>query len=379
MKSQQDLIQEVKDLRGQLQDTQDTLEAIREGAVDALVVSGSSGEKVFTLADADRPYRLLLEEMSEGALTITPEGVILFSNQRFAEMVKLPLNKVLGGTIYNWVSPTNRESLQSFLLEGIPKKRRMEFTLLSKGGGKAPIYISANKLNVGGATDIYCLVITDLTEEKQIEEMAAAKQAALVALKSANHLEKSLEESIKSIAYTVESRDEFTAGHMKRVGQLAAAIAKELGLPEDTIHGIELASTIHDVGKIAIPVEILTKPGKLSKVEYMLVQTHVEAGYDIIKNIQFPWPIADMIYQHHERMDGSGYPRGLKGEEILFGSRIIAIADVIESMSTHRPYRFVVGIDAALEEIRQHRTTLYDTQATDACLKLFHEQKFSFV
>jgi HD-GYP domain-containing protein (c-di-GMP phosphodiesterase class II) len=293
-------------------------------------------------------------------------------------MVKSPLNSVVGGSIYDWVILEHRERLQFFLKEGIPEKRRIELVLLAKDGLQSPIYISANKLNVGGVADIYCLVITDLTEEKQIEEMVAEKKTALAALKASNELEQSLEESIKSIANTVESRDEYTAGHMKRVGLLASAIARELGLSADQIHGIELASTIHDVGKISIPVEILTKPGKLSKIEFMLVQTHVEAGYDIIKNIQFPWPIAEMIYQHHERMDGSGYPRGLKGDEILPGSRIIAIADVIESMSTHRPYRFVLGIDAALDEVKQHRGTLYDSLAADACLKLFAEKRFSF-
>ena len=241
-----------------------------------------------------------------------------------------------------------------------------------------PIYLSVNKVGLVGTDEIYCLVTTDLTEEKQIEEIVTAKKMALAALKASLELEKSLEESIKSIAYTVESRDEYTAGHMKRVGQLSSAIARELGLPEDTIHGIELASTIHDVGKIAIPVEILTKPGKLSKVEFMLVQTHVEAGYDIIKNIEFPWPIARMILEHHERIDGSGYPQGLKGDEMLLGSRIIAVSDVIEAMSTHRPYRFVLGIDEALAEIKQHRGTLYDAQVVDACLKLFTEKRFAF-
>ena len=369
---------EIEGLRRQLQETQEALLAIQGGSVDALVVPSESGEKIFTLVNADRPYRILLEEMSEGALTMTAEGLILFSNQRFAETVKTPLNQVVGSSIYTWLNPENQAILKSILTIDLSEKRRKELSLLTKDGKQVPIYLSLSKVSLSGPGDIYCLVTTDLTEEKKIEEIVTAKKMALAALKSSIELEKSLEESIKSIAYTVESRDEYTAGHMKRVGQLASAIARELGLPEDTIHGIELASTIHDVGKIAIPVEILTKPGKLSKVEFMLVQTHVEAGYDIVKNIQFPWPIARMILEHHERMDGSGYPQGLKGDEILLGSRIIALSDVIEAMSTHRPYRFVVGIDAALDEVQQHRGTLYDPQAVDACLKLFTEKRFAF-
>ncbi|MEI6397393.1 MAG: HD domain-containing phosphohydrolase [Pseudomonadota bacterium] len=370
---------EVVELRRQLKESQETLEAIREGAVDALVVAGEAGEKVFTLKNADRPYRLLLEKMSEGALTVTADGLILFCNRRFADMLKSPLNTVVGGSIFNWINPTYRIILESMLRLNSHEKRRAEISLNVAGGETLIVYLSASQLRIDDDLDIFCLVATDLSEEKKIEELAAAESLALAALNASRALEKSLEESIRSIANTVESRDEYTAGHMKRVGQLASSIAKELGLSEDTIHGIELAATIHDVGKIAIPVEILTKPGKLSKVEYMLVQTHVEAGYNIIKNIEFPWPIGSMILQHHERMDGSGYPQGLKGDEILLGSRIIAIADVIEAISTHRPYRFVVGIDAALEEIKANRGSLYDAASVDACLRLFTEKRFGFI
>lgn len=250
------LLQEIDDLRRKWLDAQQTLDAIRDGAVDALVVSGKAGERIFTLVNADHPYRLLLEEMSEGALTISADGLILFCNQRFAEMVKSPMSTIVGSGIYKWVDPENDKILEAFLKVGLPEKRRMELNLLNKDGEQVPIYLSVSKLSVGGEADIYCLVATDLTEEKQLQEMVSAKKTALAALQASTELEQSLEESIKSIAYTVESRDQYTAGHMKRVGQLAPAIARELGLSEDMIHGIELASTIHDVGKISIPVEI---------------------------------------------------------------------------------------------------------------------------
>jgi PAS domain S-box-containing protein len=378
LKSQGELKREVDDLERKLLEANAALDAVREGSVDAFLVSGKSGEQIFSLINPDQPYRILLEEMSEGALTVMHDGLILFSNKRFAEMVKSPLNMVIGGTIQTWVDPEYRKILESLMKIDSQEKHRGELILLTKDGGRVPIYISIGKVRVGKETDILCLVATDLTEVKHIEQIVASKKMALAALKASNELQQSLEESIKSIANTVESRDEYTAGHMRRVGQLAPAIARELGLSEETIHGIELAATIHDVGKISIPVEILTKPAKLSKVEYLLIQTHVEAGYDIIKNIKFPWPIALTILQHHERMDGSGYPQGLKGEEILIESRIIAVADVIEAMASRRPYRFELGIDAALAEIKQGRGTLYDSAVVDACVLLFDEKRFSF-
>ncbi|MDD5332563.1 MAG: GAF domain-containing protein [Rhodoferax sp.] len=191
-------------------------------------------------------------------------------------------------------------------------------------------------------------------------------------------LRQSLEESIKAIANTVEMRDPYTAGHQRRVGQLAVAIAKELGLPEDTNHGIELAAGIHDLGKISIPAEILTKPSRLSGVEYMLLKNHPQAGFDILKDIKFPWPIASMVLQHHERVDGSGYPQGLRGEQILLESRILAVADVVESMASHRPYRPALGVDSALKEMARGRGTVYDAAVVDACLRLFTQKQFVF-
>jgi PAS domain S-box-containing protein len=191
-------------------------------------------------------------------------------------------------------------------------------------------------------------------------------------------LQKSLEQSIRAIADTVDARDPYTAGHQRRVGELAVAIAREMGLPEQKIHGIHLAATVHDLGKIHIPAEILTKPGKLSDIEFMLIKTHAQAGYDILKDVEFPWPIADIVRQHHERLDGSGYPQGLKDGQILLGSRIMAVADVVETMSSHRPYRASLGIDLALKEIERGRGSAYDPAVADACLKLFREGRFAF-
>lgn len=187
----------------------------------------------------------------------------------------------------------------------------------------------------------------------------------------------SLVSTIGAIASTTEMRDPYTAGHQHRVAKLAVAIAEELKLPEDQIQGINLAGIIHDVGKITVPSELLTKPGKLSPLEFQLIQTHAQAGYDMVKGVDFPWPIAQAILQHHERLDGSGYPNGLHDNEIIHEAKILAVADVVEAMMSHRPYRPALGLDAALDEIQRAKGRLYDPAAVDACLRLFREKGFS--
>lgn len=196
--------------------------------------------------------------------------------------------------------------------------------------------------------------------------------------RNAERLRKGLEDTVLAISAMVEMRDPYTAGHEQRVAELAAAIATEMGLPEARVYGIHLAGTIHDLGKIRVPAEILSKPGRLNDVEYQLVKEHPQHGYEIVKNIEFPCPVAQMVLQHHERLDGSGYPRGLKGDEILPEARILSVADVVEAMSSHRPYRPGVGLAAALEEIGRNRGILYDPVAVDACMRLFREKNYSF-
>jgi HD-GYP domain-containing protein (c-di-GMP phosphodiesterase class II) len=190
--------------------------------------------------------------------------------------------------------------------------------------------------------------------------------------------EASLEAAVRAIAAAAELRDPYTAGHQRRVGELARAIATKLGIDADLVTGIGVAASIHDIGKLVLPAEILSKPGRLSPTEFELVKDHAQAGYDIVDRIDFPWPAAAMILQHHERLDGSGYPNGLRGEEIGIGGRIIAIADVVEAMSSHRPYRPGLGLDAALENISDGRGTLFDPDAADACVQLFRDDGFAF-
>ena len=188
----------------------------------------------------------------------------------------------------------------------------------------------------------------------------------------------SLEATVGAIASTVEMRDIYTAGHQRRVAQLAVAIGRKLAMPDHDSQGLYLAGIIHDVGKIVVPAEILSKPGKLSKLEFQLVQAHAQSGYEIVKGVDFPWPIAEMIHQHHERLDGSGYPQGLKGDAMVPGAKILAVADVVEAMMSHRPYRAALGIDAALAEIEKGKGSLFDPGAVDACVSLFRDAGFRF-
>jgi putative nucleotidyltransferase with HDIG domain len=173
-----------------------------------------------------------------------------------------------------------------------------------------------------------------------------------------------------------EARDPYTAGHQKRVADLAHVIATEMGLPLDTIEGIRMAGSIHDIGKISVPAEILSKPSKLTEIEFFLIKEHSRSGYEMLKDVESSWPLAEIVYQHHERMNGSGYPRNLKGDEIFIEARILAVADVVEAMASHRPYRPGFGIEKALDEIEKNKGILYDDTVADACLKLFREKAY---
>lgn len=207
-----------------------------------------------------------------------------------------------------------------------------------------------------------------------LEETIAERTRELK--QSMEKTEKAFEATIRVISSIIEARDPYTAGHQRRTASLASSIGSELSLSNEEISGLHMAATIHDIGKISVPTEILCKPSRLTETERSLIMVHVQAGYDILKDIVFPWSIAKIIIQHHERMDGSGYPLGLIGSEILPEARILAVADVIESMASFRPYRAALGIEAALDEIRTHKNVRYDPKVVEACLRLFEEQHY---
>jgi len=195
---------------------------------------------------------------------------------------------------------------------------------------------------------------------------------------SLDSLKEVMDGTIRAMALAVEMRDPYTSGHQHRVAALAQAIAEEINLPPEAIEGVYMAASIHDIGKISLPAEILSKPIKLTEIERKMIQAHSKVGYDILKGIDFTWPIAQTVLQHHERIDGSGYPHGLGASEILIEARIVGVCDVVETMASHRPYRPSIGLDKALEEILTNKGKLYDGLVVDACLKLFNEKGFKF-
>ncbi|MBW1988486.1 MAG: HD domain-containing protein [Deltaproteobacteria bacterium] len=227
--------------------------------------------------------------------------------------------------------------------------------------------------------------ITGKLEEKVADRTAALEKEVAERTATARdltrvvrRLKRAMEEIIHAMVATLKIRDPYTADHQSRVAWLAVAMAQEMGLSDSRIEGIRMACMIHDIGKIAVPLDILNKPGRLSPIEFALIKTHPEVGYNILRSVEFPWPIADMVLQHHERLDGSGYPSNLSGNSILQESKIIAVADVVEAMASHRPYRPSLGIDIALEEVRHKRKVSFDPDAVDACISLFKKKGFSF-
>lgn len=222
--------------------------------------------------------------------------------------------------------------------------------------------------------------------ERQVQERTASLRLEVVQRQLAQEeLEESLQKmkrtldgTVLALTTVIESRDPYTSGHQKRVSLLACAIAREMGMSENQVSGIRVAGILHDIGKIHVPSEILTRPSRLSDIEFAMIKTHPEVGYEIMKTIENPWSVADMILQHHEKMNGSGYPGGLKDEDILLESRILCVADVVEAMASHRPYRASLGIEKALEEIIKNKGVFYDPFVVDSCIRLFKEGKFRF-
>ena len=265
-----------------------------------------------------------------------------------------------------------RERVHQALVDLIEadKPYNLEFEIHPKNSLKPRIISSVAELNRDehGNPLLVAGVIQDITERKQAEEELR---------QTLESLKKSFVATVQVMVLAIESRDHYTSGHQNRAADLASAIATEMGLPLDKIEGIHMAGSIHDIGKLSIPAEILSKPTKLTNIEFSLIKEHSQIGYDMLKEVESPWPLAQIVYQHHERMDGSGYPRNLKGDEIIIEARIMAVADVVEAMASHRPYRAALGIDAALMEIEKNRETLYDNVVADTCLKLFREKDYN--
>lgn len=317
-------------------------------------------------------FRAVVENTYDGILLIDKDRRIAFVSPSHKRVSGYSPEDALGSNPISYVHPDDQAHAAAALSkisqhpgQGIT----LEYRLRHKLGHW--IWIEATVTNLLNDPYVNAFVVNsrDITERKQAE---LERETAL------GQLKKTLEGSIKAIARTIETRDPYTAGHQERVAQLAQAIAVELGLDETRIEGLGFGGLIHDIGKISVPADLLSTPRPLRPLEMELIRGHAQVGYDIIKDIDFPWPVRDMILQHHERLDGSGYPQGLKDPEILYEAKILSVADVVEAMSSHRPYRPGFGIDVALEHIRECRGTLYDAKAVDACLLLFRDKGFAF-
>jgi PAS domain S-box-containing protein len=282
--------------------------------------------------------------------------------------------------------------VESPMAETIQKRVVMTLTapvlLITKNGDKVPVEDSAAPMiNDKGELTGAVMVFRDITERKRAE---AAIKTAFDSLEervreqtaelrtSFDKLGRAMEGTIQALATMVEARDRYTAGHQVRVADLACDIARQMGVAESRLPIIRIAGLIHDVGKVCVPTEILNKPAPLSQIEFEIVKQHPKAAYDVLDKIEFPWPIADIVLQHHERMDGSGYPSRLRGDQIHLEARILGVADVVEAMSSHRPYRAALGTEKGLEEISKGKGTLFDPAVVEACLHVFHQGGFKF-
>jgi PAS domain S-box-containing protein/putative nucleotidyltransferase with HDIG domain len=345
--------------------------AAGEPAAFLVVTQDISARKAHerALAESETRFRTLFETANDGVFLVDEEARIVTVNRRGGELLGLAPEKIVGRKAVEFLTGGVKDHVQARFEalrrgDAVPS---MEQLLRRADGTEIAVEIRGALVKDGeGRPFGVQYVVRDLTERKSAEGERA---------KVADQLRRALGNIINVVAATVEMRDPGTAGHQKRVANVARAIGSELGLGAESIEAIRFAGVVHDVGKTSVPAEILSKPGRLSEDELRLVREHARFGYEILKNVEFPWPIAEIVLQHHEREDGSGYPRGLKGSEILIEAKIIGVADVIEAMASHRPYRPALGIEKALAELTAQRGRLYDAAVVDACLKVFAERK----
>jgi len=325
------------------------------------------------LSKSEERYRNILESIEECYFELDLAGNFTFFNDALCRMTGYMPKELMGMNNRRYTSPETAQQLyQTFkrIYEtGNPAKLE-NYEVIQKNGAIRINDMSASLLLDASGTPVgFRGVARDVTEHRNRERELK---------ESYENLQHMLEETIRTLAFTVEVRDPYTAGHQRRVAQLADAISLKMGLPLEEAMGVRMAALIHDVGKVQIPGEILSKPGPLSPDEMELVRTHPSVGSSILKEIEFPWPISDIVLQHHGRLDGSGYPYGIDGGKMSTEAKIIAVADVVEAMVSHRPYRSALGLDKAIEEISNNKGTLYDAEVVDACLSLFTEDGFTF-
>jgi putative nucleotidyltransferase with HDIG domain/PAS domain S-box-containing protein len=318
------------------------------------------------LLSAEKEKALLLDAMVEPIVYLDPDLQILWTNRAAVDSLKLTPGQTLPNRFPESEAGSSQVALpvNEALRTGSPQERE----ITSQDGRVWHLRVYPVRGVQGGITGLLAALL-DITPRKRAEEELQESLAKI---------QRAFAGVVQAMAMAMEMKDLYTSGHQQRVSQLACALAGEMGLPAERIDGLRVAGLLHDLGKIAVASEILSKPGKINEYEFAIIKAHPQIGYDILKAIEFPWPVARIILQHHERLDGSGYPGGLQGEEILLEARILGVADVVEAMSSHRPYRPAIGISQALEEISQKKGVAYDPEVVEACFTLFHAKGFTF-
>jgi PAS domain S-box-containing protein/putative nucleotidyltransferase with HDIG domain len=322
------------------------------------------------LRKSEERYRFLVDNAND-AIFIAQDGMIRFPNPKTLEILGYSEDELVKIPYLDLVHPDDQGILSELRQKRESGKEVTNtYSLRVKNRSGEEIWAHIGFVPIVWEDRPATLnFVRDITIQKKAEEELR---------NSLDKLRKTTGATIQAMAQTVEVRDPYTAGHQKRVADLARAIATRMGLSADRVDGIRMAGVIHDIGKISVPAEILSKPGILTPLEFSFIKTHSQVGYDILKDIEFPWDIATMVLQHHERLDGSGYPQGVTGERILLEARILTVADVVEAMASHRPYRPSLGLDKALEEIEEKKGRLYDPEVVEACLQVFTENTFVF-
>ena len=343
------------------------------GIAPQVAISITNATSFDKIRSSEERFKTLSENAPDIIYTLDGHGLFTYVNPAYEKILGYTTDDVFGKSVNSFLTKDSSRLFFDMLSRIIGKKNSITdqfVSLYHKNGDERLFSFSgAPNFDLGGNVIGVVGTLKDITDLKRSE---AELQFSYNKLKSA------MNSTIEAISLIVESRDPYTAGHQKRVASLAVTIAELMNLPEDQVEKIHMGSLIHDIGKIHIPAEILTKPGRLSKIEYEMMKAHPEIGFKILKSVDFIPPIAQMVYQHHERMDGSGYPLGIHGEEILLEARIIAVADTVEAMASHRPYRPAIGLEKALATIRENRGNLYDPHVVDSCLVLFDEKGFKF-
>jgi putative nucleotidyltransferase with HDIG domain/PAS domain S-box-containing protein len=326
------------------------------------------------LEDLRFKYADLYDFAPVGYFSLDQQGQILEVNLTGARLLGMERVRLLSSSFFLLVAAVDRAVFRSYLRKVFDSGIKQTCEIQIEPRGSLPIYASLESITVQVDQDqiTHCrTMIADITTRKQ-------ERDALELEKRNESLRKALEKTVLALAATTEMRDPYTTGHQKRVAKLAYAIAQEMGFSDDRLEGMRVMGLLHDIGNMVVPFEILNKPGMLSDYEHEIVKNHAHVGYEVLKEIDSPWPLSQVILQHHERLDGSGYPSGLSGHDIVLEARILMVADTVDTIAADLPYRPGLGIDKALEEIKQNQGTLYDPEVVDVCLKLFTEKGFKF-